>query len=499
MSVGQPTWPKHANRSNPLQRLLSHGLFAFGAMAAVLGAMALGYAATLAPVTIVVDGQPRVVHTSQHTVENVLREAGLTLAPEDLVVPNLSAAPTGNPATITLQHARAVAVIADGSTRHFRTQPTTPLDMLQQAAVAIGPYDLLTIDGKPVSLNTSTAEVFSRDPIDVTPLTIVIRRAIPITIDMGKNGVRQVETPAKTVGQALAEANVQLYLGDRIQPDLNTPLTPGMHIQVEPSLPVQVEVDGRLIRSRTLHSTVIDVLNDLGVRLIGQDYTRPALDASIEADTLIRVMRVREEFLIEQEPILFETQQVFDPELELDTSTTRDGKNGVRQKRIRVRYENGEEVARQVEDDLVLQPPVNRVTRYGTQVVVRTLDTPNGPIEYWRHLRAYATSYSALTSGTPASASWYGRTATGARMQKGIIAVDPAVIALGTKVYVPGYGVGAALDTGSGVRGRWLDLGYDDDNLVGWYWWVDAYLLTPVPPANRIPYVLPNWPTYPGR
>jgi len=311
--------------------------------------------------------------------------------------------------------------------------------------------------------------------------------------------VRQVETPAKTVGQALAEANVQLYHGDRIQPDLNTPLTPAMHIQVEPSLPVQVEVDGRLIRSRTLHSTVIDVLNDLGVRLIGQDYTQPALDASIEADTLIRVMRVREEFLIEQEPILFETQQVFDPELELDTSTTRDGKNGVRQKRIRVRYENGQEVARQVEDDLVLQSPVNRVTRYGTKVVVRTLDTPDGPIEYWRHLRAYATSYSALTSGTPASASWYGRTATGARMQKGIIAVDPAVIALGTKVYVSGYGVGAALDTGGGVRGRWLDLGYDDDNLVGWYWWVDAYLLTPVPAANRIPYVLPNWPTYPGR
>jgi hypothetical protein len=47
------------------------------------------------------------------------------------------------------------------------------------------------------------------------------------------------------------------------------------------------------------------------------------------------------------------------------------------------------------------------------------------------------------------------------------------------------------------VRGKWVDLGYDDDNLQGWWWWVDAYLLTPVP-AN-INYELPNWPQYKDR
>ena len=126
--------------------------------------------------------------------------------------------------------------------------------------------------------------------------------------------------------------------------------------------------------------------------------------------------------------------------------------------------------------------------------MIRTLDTPGGPIEYWRKIRAYATSYSAATSGTPKTAKWYGVTATGLPMRKGVVAVDPSVISLGTKLYVAGYGVGLAADTGGGVRGKWVDLGYDDDNLQGWWWWVDVYLLTPVP--GNINYELPNWPQY---
>ena len=140
-----------------------------------------------------------------------------------------------------------------------------------------------------------------------------------------------------------------------------------------------------------------------------------------------------------------------------------------------------------------------RVPPYGTNIVIRTLDTPDGPIEYWRKVRTYATSYSAATSGTPKTAKWYGVTATGLPMRKGIVAVDPSVISLGTKLYVPGYGPGLAADTGlAACAGKWVDLGYDDDNLQGWgWWWVDTYLLTPVP--GRINYELPNWPQYKDR
>lgn len=51
-----------------------------------------------------------------------------------------------------------------------------------------------------------------------------------------------------------------------------------------------------------------------------------------------------------------------------------------------------------------------------------------------------------------------GTTATGVPVSWGVVAVDPSVIPLGTKMYVPGYGEGVAADTGSAVKGRTIDL-----------------------------------------
>jgi 3D (Asp-Asp-Asp) domain-containing protein len=79
-------------------------------------------------------------------------------------------------------------------------------------------------------------------------------------------------------------------------------------------------------------------------------------------------------------------------------------------------------------------------------------------------------------------------------MRKGIVAVDPTVIKLGSKVYVPGYGIGDAADTGGLIRGRHIDLGFDDHNLELWHRWVDVYLLAPPPPRYQVRWVLPDWP-----
>jgi 3D (Asp-Asp-Asp) domain-containing protein len=51
-----------------------------------------------------------------------------------------------------------------------------------------------------------------------------------------------------------------------------------------------------------------------------------------------------------------------------------------------------------------------------------------------------------------------GRTATGMPTGWGVVAVDPSVIPLGTRLTIPGYGEGVAADTGSGVRGNAIDL-----------------------------------------
>ncbi len=51
-----------------------------------------------------------------------------------------------------------------------------------------------------------------------------------------------------------------------------------------------------------------------------------------------------------------------------------------------------------------------------------------------------------------------GTTATGIPVGWGVVAVDPSVIPLGTRMYIPGYGEGVAADTGGAVRGRMIDL-----------------------------------------
>jgi 3D (Asp-Asp-Asp) domain-containing protein/septal ring factor EnvC (AmiA/AmiB activator) len=51
-----------------------------------------------------------------------------------------------------------------------------------------------------------------------------------------------------------------------------------------------------------------------------------------------------------------------------------------------------------------------------------------------------------------------GSTATGAPVGYGVVAVDPSVIPLGTRLTIPGYGEGVAADTGSAIQGATIDL-----------------------------------------
>ncbi|HEY4662863.1 MAG TPA: 3D domain-containing protein [Candidatus Humimicrobiaceae bacterium] len=55
-----------------------------------------------------------------------------------------------------------------------------------------------------------------------------------------------------------------------------------------------------------------------------------------------------------------------------------------------------------------------------------------------------------------------GITAIGLRARKGIVAVDPKVIPLGTRLYIPGYGEALAADTGGWIKGSRIDLCFED-------------------------------------
>ncbi len=434
---------------------------------AILGLTA-GYRATLTPITLTIDGDSRVVKTHQPTVELLMADLGLGLRPEDHFSPKLSTALTPG-LEIKISRAKPVVVVVDGRECQIYAHQESPADLLAQLGVQLDSHDMVQI-----------RPALTTDPPE-TRFRVVVERAVQIVLEDG--GVRAtLYTNAATVGAALYQAGIQLYRADRVYPDPATPLQNGLHIRTERSIPVSVRVDGHVLRTRTHRSKVGEVLADLGVTLNGQDYTLPSLEELLGDGSEIRVYRVTESVIVEQSPIPFDSMWQADPDSEIDTqSLLQEGEPGVLERRIRLRYEDGQVVERRVEGESVVLAPVSRVMGYGTKIIVRQLATESGTVEYWRVFRMLATSYSAGTAGVSPTASYYGRTATGMTMRHGIVAVDPNVIPLRTEVYVPGYGVGYAGDTGGAIKGKRIDLGYDDSNLQLWYRWVDVYLLTPVP------------------
>jgi uncharacterized protein YabE (DUF348 family) len=488
------------------------GLLVVALVSGVLALLVLGWQRTGSSVVILIDGHRSEVRTHATTVGEVLHEAGLDLYPEDWVQPGLQAALTPG-LVVDVRRAWPVKLHVDGQTRQLRTHATTVGALLAEAGVQTGPGDELWLGEQLVGTdallggNVSDSRVMSHrggqriqpEVVALDPPLLSLRRAATLTLVDG--GITQtLHTTTETVGQALQEIGISLFLGDRVEPGLQQRVAPGMTVTIERSVPVRILVDGRVIRTRTRAGTVAGVLGQEGVALVGKDRAEPDLAAPIVPNMTVRITRVQEALVVEFDPILFTTIWVADPELEIDHQRlVQEGQIGLTKHRYRVVYENGQEIERFLEDTWAEQPPITKTLAYGTKIIVRTLDTPDGPVEYWRKIRVYTTSYRPASCGKPKSDPRYGYTRLGWKLRRGIVAVDPTVIPLRTKMYVPGYGLAQAGDTGGGVKGKLVDLGFSDNDYESWHWWTDIYILTPVPPASRIRWVLPNWPKFPDR
>ncbi len=501
LSSGQEDY--HAMTKTPLPetRLLSRAGLASIVLIFLAGnGMILGYLSTRTEVHLVINDHSFTARTHQTTVGALLDELDIPLSEEDIVSP-----PSDEPLTdlgqVVIQKAQPVALEADGRRLELHTHSRTVLELLREAGVTIGRHDRVLVEREEVGLDYSLAANDTLDVADAAPsalwhqppVRIQVVRAVPITVRDGLVPIT-VQTTASTVGQALFDEGILLYLGDGVTPRLGTQISAGVQIYIQRSKPVVILADGRRIKARTHAQTLEQVLNEEFIELVGKDYTTPDRNAEVYDNMVVQVIRVQEQVVLEEEPIPFETVWQPDAELELDKQRLdQTGAAGAKRRLVRIVYENSVETERVTEDEWVETPPTTEIISYGTRIVIRELETVDGLISYWRHFRAYATAYTASTAGTPPDAPWYGRTYMGLPARKGIIAVDPEVIPYGTWMYVPGYGKGLAGDRG--VHGKHIDLCYDDDKWPPpWHWFVDVYLLTPVPRAEKILWILPSYP-----
>lgn len=460
-----------------------------GGLASVCGmlAAALGIAALLAlsgtPVTVVVAGEAYNVTSDARTVGELLSKAGVTLLPDDVVEP----APESRvlpDMVITVRYAREVLLTINGSAQVIRTALEDPQEILTAQGLTLSEDDDIVIDGREAELEQLALWA-------TPPRSIRITRAVTITIeDVQADGTmltQTVQTSYPTVGEALFEANVAVYVSDGVTPPMSDPVQEGMTVRVDRARPLTITADGVEIQTTTHGLTVGEALAEAGVILLGLDYSIPTEDSLINPGMNVQVIRVREETLTETTELAYETVYQADAALDLDqVRVEQAGQPGLQRTITRVRYENGVETARTVEEQFAVRDPVHAVIAYGTNVVIRTLDTPEGPISYWRRLCVYATSYH------PAALGGDNVTATGRLLERGIVGIDPTLIPYGTNLYVNGYGTGVAADTGAPRSSPyWVDLGYTDADYVGWHQYVYVYLLAPAP--AEIDYVLPAW------
>jgi 3D (Asp-Asp-Asp) domain-containing protein len=125
------------------------------------------------------------------------------------------------------------------------------------------------------------------------------------------------------------------------------------------------------------------------------------------------------------------------------------GKPGVQILRTRVTRVGNQIVARKVLSRRWAHRPVPAMVAVG----VDPFQSSRSFSGLGRQITMIATKYDAYLGGAGS-----GRTCTGATARRGIVAVDPRFIPLGTHLWVEGYGYCVAGDIGSAIKGRRIDL-----------------------------------------
>ncbi len=134
---------------------------------------------------------------------------------------------------------------------------------------------------------------------------------------------------------------------------------------------------------------------------------------------------------------------------------TTEGKEGIVERSYIVKYVDGKKTEQALAHEDVVSLPTSQIVDVG---VGGTVTAEDGTVyNYSYRIPMEATAYTYVPGKTTMT------TATGERLRKGIVATDPKVIPMHTKVFVKGtieYGLAVAEDVGGGIKGNKIDLAY---------------------------------------
>ena len=276
-------------------------------------------------------------------------------------------------------------------------------------------------------------------------------KSVAVTVD--GHTVHKGTFAGETVGKFLRQIGIRTTGYDLVEPDRGTQLESNLHIFIKRAKTVWVVNGAKAPREvHSLKSTVGELLSTLGIRVRAQDSLNHPLTDKIRNGLSIVIRHIQSKTESQTELIPYTTvRDSTSSYLSGVSVVARYGQDGLAKIITHKEYINGRLVKR-AQSHLIIKQPVSQIVDVGTaQQTPVTVSRSNSSIVANEVLTVVATAY----------ANPGGHTATGAPAEYGDVAVDPSVIPLGTKLYIPGYGFAIANDTGGAIQGYRIDLCFD--------------------------------------
>ena len=284
------------------------------------------------------------------------------------------------------------------------------------------------------------------------------------------DGVKVVSTFKKTVEDVLEENSIVIKPQDKVSMDITEKLKDGISIKISRAREITINSDGKDVVLLTTAPDVKSALGEAQIRVGGKDKVTPALNTAITGNTKIDVIRVEEKVVKQEMKMDFVNQVNKSDKLDRGlVNVVKKGSPGLKELAIKVIFENGKEVKREITAEKILKEPINGIIEEGSRT---TFVSSRGQVtRFVRALKMTATAYDATfeSCGKHPDNPNYGITYSGLKVKPGIVAVDPKVIPLGTHLYVEGYGEALAADIGGAIKGNRIDLYYESPKDVARY------------------------------
>ena len=270
-----------------------------------------------------------------------------------------------------------------------------------------------------------------------------------------------LHTTEHRVAAILEELGIELEPGDLCRPMPTEDLKEGQRIEIDRAVPVKLSIYGSSFSFRSPAKDVAALLEEQHLVMAETDRIDPSLETPLEPGMEIELVRVQRYTFSIQHPmpyaIIREESSALGKGYEQQVQW---GQEGVREETVEVLVENGVDVGWTLLSDEVLAPAVNAVVQVGTAGVA-TYDEVSFPFSKMMIIETTGYCPCYICCGKNPGDRGYGITKSGLPAGRGVVGADPNFLPQGTRLYVEGYGYCVVGDTGSALVGRMrVDLGF---------------------------------------